>query len=189
MSSIHYRKPRHTHTVCGLIANTDKPRARMQDVTCARCRKSLGLVETWAQAHARKLARKPAKRVETQHTLREVARVSMVDENFVSRGASKLQLPPAFTVYPKPHLRLDDGSFMLAKPLAYTREIDRDNTPAGVRVLRTSPEHITLQIRSTGRMGGRSSKCRFLYSQAMLDAGDVAALIAELNLLLPSIAK
>jgi hypothetical protein len=120
--------------------------------------------------------RKPPKRA----TRKEIARIPLA-------ALSGQRFGRATRVHPKPHLRLDDQSFLIPKPLAYTRELDAGHIPAGVRLLRNAPDYISMQIRTTGRMGGRGSKCRFLYSQVMLDAGDVQAVIDELQRLLPEI--
>lgn len=219
MSSIHYRKPGHTHTVCGLIANTDKARVRKQDVTCARCRRVLKMGETWAQSHARGLKRKPAKLIEaTAHTLKEIARMPVdrllraiaarpktiaagnydgpldmvLDGNPFNAGTKALpgqRFGRAVRIAPKPTVRLADGSYFLNKPMAQTCVDHLGHPDAGVRIFKSTPEHLTLQIRTTGRTGGRGSKPRKCYSSVMLDAGDIAGLIAELHLLLPQIVK
>lgn len=103
------------------------------------------------------------------------------------------QLPAAFTVFPKPHLRdSDDGSFLLPKPMAHTRVgvVEKATAMACVRIYKESPERIAFQIRTTGRVGtSRTAQCRNAFSHVSLDAGDIAAVIAELQRLLPKVAK
>ena len=155
---VHFHLAGHAYSTCGVKVSGAQP--SRANVTCARCRRSLGM---------RALKLQQVGRAERNDVMTDS------HPHFL-----KNLLPAALRVTPA-LLTRDHISAFLAKPMAFTRVDCPGNDMGGVRIYKSSPDRVSFQIRTTGKItASRRGQCRPSYSHVELNAADIAAVVAEL---------